>query len=80
MVEQQLIRVSDFHNQSLQLLFENMLLQLPNEPIKHLKKALELYAELLALNKKGIADASLSPKLEIWNQTVGLQKTIKLIL
>ncbi len=80
LITQSLFRVSRLHNTELQILIENILIQLPNEPIKNLKKLLEIYNELLSINKSSIQLQEVTSRLKIWESNAGLQKlTSKLI-
>jgi len=71
---QQLIRLSDKHNRELQIVTEQLLKQLPDEPITNLKKLLELYLELLELNRSTVTDALVLEKLSTWKATKTIQK------
>jgi hypothetical protein len=74
LVTQQLFRISDKHNQALQIVIENILKQLPAKPITNLKKLLEIYAELLAINNSSITDITIISKLEDWKIYGSLNK------
>lgn len=80
LVSQQLFHVSDLQNKQLLVLVENILSVLPDEPIRNLKKLLEQYRELLALNNSGIEPGYLLKKLNTWKETAGLRKTIQPML
>lgn len=71
---QQLFRISNKHNQALQIVIENILKQLPAKPITNLKKILEIYAELLAINNSSITDTTIISKLEDWKISGTLKK------
>jgi len=77
LVSQNLFRVSDLHNRQLQILIENMLPQLPDEPIKNLKKLLEIYRELVAVNKYYVESPGVKTKLKDWEGTASLRKIIE---
>ncbi len=71
LVEERLFRVSDRHQSALGKLLDACLNQLPDEPIRQLKKLLEIYRELtLAANP----ESSLNTKLKAWQQTASLKK------
>lgn len=79
LISQSLFRVSPLHNKSLLILIEQLLVTLPDTPIKNLKKLLEIYAELKAVNKSALSNKILDDKLNVWKQNAGLQKTIAII-
>ncbi len=79
-LEQQLIGVSALHNRQLQDLVEELLAVLPDVPVKHLKKLLEWYTEVLIANTSTATNAAVNAKLATWQQTATLQKTIGLLL
>ncbi len=51
---QQLSRIPGKHNRALQIVVENMLKQLPVKPINNLKKLLEIYTKMLAVNNSAV--------------------------
>ncbi|TPE42475.1 DUF6493 family protein [Pontibacter mangrovi] len=73
-----MLQVSGRHNVQLEEMLTALLQQLPDEPIKNLKKLLEIYMEVLALNKSA-AEKDLTPKLEAWQHAPSLSKTISRI-
>lgn len=77
LISQNLLRISQPHNKSLLVLLEAVLIQLPDEPIKNLKKLIEHYAELLAITKNAVTNKKIAAKLNAWKQNAGLQKTIE---
>ena len=72
----QLLRISDKHNKALLIVIENILKQLPDQPITNLKKLLEIYVELVALTNASLTDPILLNKMEKWKTSTGLQKLI----
>lgn len=80
LANQSLFRVSALHNKNLITLIENILIQIPQTPIANLKKLLELYLELLAINNIGIINQQLQQKLNTWATISGIQKIIKSII
>lgn len=73
LVLQSMFRVSDAHDKKLQVLLSNLLPELPDEPIKNLKKLLEIFSELKVVGN-GIENPRLVQKLKIWNSNAGLNK------
>ena len=71
---QNLFRVSPLHNRELEILIEYILIQLPDQPIKNLKKLLEIYHELLAINQSAIKSLQVIGRLKVWEGNKGLQK------
>ncbi|OQP62636.1 hypothetical protein A3860_26865 [Niastella vici] len=80
LVMQRLIRLSPRHNRELQLVIEQVLKQLPGEPITNVKKLLEVYLELLALNNSQVNDPSVIDKLNSWKGTKTIQKIAATLL
>jgi hypothetical protein len=74
-----LLNVSPLHNRALEEVCTAMLKELPEVPVKGLKKLLEIYQELTRLNGSSIHDEVLKTKLGKWktNSTVG--KVIKVV-
>lgn len=70
----QLMRVSALHNQELQVLVGYVLRELPDAPVTNLKKLLEIYFELLDLNKTTITHPALMDKLRAWQQNASVKK------
>lgn len=66
LAQQFMFRVSPLHNGQLQSLIENILVGLPAEPVKHLKKLVELYKELYALNRTAFIPETVRMKLREW--------------
>ncbi len=73
---QQLLKISPLHDRQLLTLIEHILPQLPDEPIKNLKKLLEIYIELLAMNKGAGKPADVSAKFKTWERNAGLKKIL----
>jgi len=56
---------------------ENLFIALPDAPVKHLKKLLELYTGLLAANQAKLNNDAVRSKLLVWRDTDGLKKIIE---
>lgn len=67
--------LSTAHNMALEEMIVALLSQLETEPIKNLKKLLEIYHELIALNGS-VADLEKIPQLSTWNITGSLKKVV----
>jgi hypothetical protein len=80
LIDQHLYNVSPTHNQHLQLLIENVLVQLPSEPIRNIKKLLEIYLELLPKSNTQLNNQLLLSKLNKWMETGSLKKLITSII
>lgn len=74
LVSQQMMRVSAQHNQALAVLLEHVVVELPATPIKNLKKVLELYFEVLDVNRVTLSNVIIKSKLQAWKKTAALQK------
>ena len=77
---QSLFRISPQHNRLLETMIASILSELPAEPIKHLKKLLELYKELFLLNQTGKVPDAVAVKLKEWKLNNGLAKLIEGVL
>jgi len=80
LVTQNMFKVSELHNKKLQQLIESILVELPDTPIKNLKKLLEIYAEILSTNITKVNNPEISRKLNNWKASSGLQKKIDHLL
>lgn len=69
-----LFRISPLHNTELQILIENILPELPDEPIKNLKKLLEIYQEVTAINHSSVISPGVINRLKAWEKNAGLRK------
>lgn len=67
--------LSTAHDMALEELIVALLSQLETEPIKNLKKLLEIYHELIALNGS-TADLEKIPQLSTWHITGSLKKVV----
>ena len=76
LVTQNLFKISPFHDRALQVMIERVLVNLPDEPIKNLKKLLEIYGELIATNQSKIGNVDVTNKLEHWRNKGDLGKII----
>lgn len=74
-----MLGISDKHHKALLRQTEALLAELKAEPIKNLKKLLEIYNELLALTHEQPSIATVS-KLNTWESEANLKKVIKQIL
>ncbi len=80
LISQGLFKISPLHNNSLMILIEHLLIELPDAPVKNLKKLLEIFAELKTACRFTISNKILLVKLNTWRQNAGLQKAIAAIL
>lgn len=76
LISQSMFRVSPIHDQQLRILIGHILLELPDKPIKNLKKLLEIYAEVLAINQSRETDEKLIDRFVKWNSSASLKKII----
>ena len=76
LIQQQMMNVSPLHNQALELLLTSLIAELPEKPIKELKKLLEIYTELLSINNNRVTDERVLQLLKIWKETTNLKKVI----
>ncbi|WP_195654452.1 DUF6493 family protein [Bacteroides sp. 1001136B_160425_E2] len=76
LIQQQMMNVSPLHNRELEKLIVAMLAELPEKPIKDLKKLLEIYAELLSINNSKAKDEQVLHLLDVWKGVANLKKTV----
>ena len=75
LITSNLINISPFHNKQLEILITQVLFRLPNEPITNLKKLLEIYHELISINKSSVDD-NLLEHITKWNTSGSLKKVL----
>jgi hypothetical protein len=73
-----MLGISALHNLALEQLFVALLKGLPEVPVKNLKKALEIYFELITSNRSWVKDKDLERILKIWKEKDSLKKVVKL--
>ncbi len=73
LIQHHMLNVSKTHNAALEELIFNILLQM-EEPVTNLKKLLEVYHEVLALNQSE-ASAPILQKLNDWKENSSLKKS-----
>ncbi|MEY8686093.1 DUF6493 family protein [Bacteroides sp. AN502(2024)] len=76
LMERQMMNVSPLHNRELETLIAAMLAELPEKPVKDLKKLLEIYAELLSVNNSKAEDEQVLHLLDIWKGVANLKKAV----
>lgn len=76
LVEKNMTGLSSYHNQALENLLSACISQFPETPVANLKKLLEIYKEIVALNKSHILPATL-PYLKAWENEANLKKVLK---
>jgi hypothetical protein len=74
---QSLFRVSATHNSLLQTMIEHILIALPDEPVKNLKKLLEIYSELLVATNSPVTNAPVVERMQVWKANAGLKKVVE---
>lgn len=72
LIQHQMLSVSKNHNSALEELITNILLQM-DKPVTNLKKLLEVYHEVLALNQSA-ANKKVIEKLDEWKDNSSLKK------
>ncbi|WP_284459527.1 DUF6493 family protein, partial [Chryseobacterium sp.] len=78
LMQHHMLNVSKNHNHALEELISNILLQM-EEPVTNLKKLLEVYHEVLALNQSE-ANGDVQQKLNDWKENSSLKKICNLLL
>jgi hypothetical protein len=77
LVVKSLLNVSPVHNRALELMLTALLIELPEIPVKGLKKLLEIYFEVFQLNTSTVVNDNIKAKLEQWKDNVSLSKVSK---
>lgn len=80
LVLQTLLNVSPAHNRALEDLLVALLKELPEAPVKNMKKLLEIYTELVVRNGSSVRDEGLNILLEKWKANAGLSKALKAVV
>ncbi|SIT12900.1 hypothetical protein SAMN05421786_10685 [Chryseobacterium ureilyticum] len=78
LMQHHMLNVSKDHNMALEELISNILLQM-DQPVTNLKKLLEIYHEVLALNQSE-ANKQVIEKLNDWKENSSLKKICNLLL
>ncbi len=78
LMQNQMVNVSKTHNEALEELISNILFQM-EKPVTNLKKLLEVYHEVLALNQSE-ANIHIIKKLNDWKENSSLKKISNLLL
>lgn len=78
LIETNMINISTTHNKALEELIVSFLAGLDTKPLTNLKKMLEIYSELLSLNRSKAATDRI-PQLNTWEKENNLKKVIKQI-
>lgn len=78
LIQHHMLNVSKNHNIALEELISNILLQM-DTPVTNLKKILEIYHEVLALNQSE-AHREVKEKLNNWKENSSLKKICNLLL
>lgn len=71
----QMLNISKNHNSNLEILVKNFILQMDDKPVKGMNKLLQIYKELLDLNKSYIP-FKVFEKLDKWEKIKSLNKTV----
>lgn len=80
LIMQSLFRVSAAHNRQLQIMIEHILAELPATPVRHLKKLLEIYGEVLAANGRATPPDAVMKQLHSWKEHTALKKTAERLI
>jgi len=72
-----MFQISKKHNSALEMLLTSCIGQMSDTPINGCKKLLEIYAEVLAVNKSKITSEDIIARLNIWEPTESVKKVIQ---
>jgi len=73
-----MLNISPLHNQGLHTLLSAMIAHMSDEPIKGVKKLLEIYLEVLSLTNLEIPQETCT-KLDVWSEVKSLRSVVKKI-
>ncbi|WP_320979586.1 DUF6493 family protein [Bacteroides sp.] len=73
-VYESMYKRSTFHNHQLEALLTVLISGLPDKPVTGLKQLLELYLELLTINRSNVTDEQLLQRLQEWGTNSNLKK------
>ncbi len=76
----QLFRLSEQHNRALEQVVLAIIYELPEEPVKNLKKLLEIYQELLVANQSQVGNEQVRRLLAVWSGNAGVGKVAKALV
>lgn len=76
LITDHLLQISKQHNEGLEVLMTSCLEQLPDAPVKHLKKLLEIFAEVLVVNGHTVTQPVLQERLKVWEAAPGYKKLV----
>lgn len=71
-----MMNISPLHNRELEKQLVALLAELPEKPIKDLKKLLEIYAERLSINNSKAEDERVRHLLDVWKSVANLKKAV----
>jgi hypothetical protein len=77
LISDTMFQVSSQHNRELEKMLVSIFYQLPSSPITNLKKLLEIFQEVISVNKTSISDPKLIAQLEAWQASASLSKVVK---
>jgi len=79
LVVSDMLNISPLHNQALHTLLSSMIAHMSDEPIKGVKKLLEIYLEVLSLTNLEIPQKTRT-KLDVWGEVKSLRSVVKKVL
>jgi hypothetical protein len=75
-----LLKISPAHNVALEALLTALILHIQIEPPTGTKRLLEVYSEVLLLNRSSVSSGEVKQKLESWAASASLKKIIQTII
>lgn len=76
LVSEEMINISKLHNRELEKLLLNLIIDLPEKPLRDLRRILEVFADLLALNHSKIANKRLLVLSQKWGKIAKLKSAV----
>lgn len=71
-----MLKISNHHNQKLEILLQEIIAQLPTGPMRNTKKLLEIFQEIINMNQSSVSDERLEVQLEKWKTNSSLKKVV----
>ena len=72
-------QISAKHNYALENLLTECISNMADKPISNVKKLLEIYAEVLSVNKSDMLNSKVLNKLNLWEANAALAKSVQKI-
>ena len=79
LIAEEMMGITPLHNKELEKMLIPLLSHLPGSPVKDLKRLLEVFADLQAVNQSKVTDKALLALLAVWGKYTKLSDTVEKI-